>query len=99
MADLLEWVQSWFLRHCDESWEHEYGVTIETLDNPGWLLKVDLKRTELEQVPFVARQRDEGSEDWYSLKVEDGQFRGAGDALKLPFLLNAFREWAMGERR
>jgi len=32
---------------CDGDWEHSYGVKIETLDNPGWLVTIDLTDTTL----------------------------------------------------
>ncbi len=37
---------------CDEDWEHAWGVTIVTLDNPGWDVQIDLDGTYLESVPF-----------------------------------------------
>ncbi|MFK0239099.1 Imm53 family immunity protein, partial [Streptomyces vinaceus] len=29
-------------------WEHEWGVKIATLDNPGWTVEIDLEETDLE---------------------------------------------------
>ena len=49
---VLERLQDWYLAQCDEDWEHSYGVKIDTLDNPGWLIDVDLKDTSLEFRPF-----------------------------------------------
>jgi hypothetical protein len=34
--DLLRALQRWYARHCDSTWEHRYGIQIETCDNPGW---------------------------------------------------------------
>jgi len=34
-------LQAWYVVQCDGDWEHTYGVKIETLDNPGWMLRVD----------------------------------------------------------
>jgi hypothetical protein len=31
-------VEAWFKKHCDGTWEHHLGMTIETTDNPGWVL-------------------------------------------------------------
>ena len=31
-------LERWFKSRCDGSWEHDFGITIETTDNPGWLL-------------------------------------------------------------
>ncbi|QDU82836.1 hypothetical protein Pla110_45990 [Polystyrenella longa] len=33
--DLLA-LQAWYHYRCDGEWEHRYGLTIETCDNPGW---------------------------------------------------------------
>jgi hypothetical protein len=35
MGEILPWLQGWYATQCDGDWEHEYGVSIETLDNPG----------------------------------------------------------------
>ena len=40
-------LQAWYIAQCDGAWEHTYGIKIETLDNPGWMLRVDLVETEL----------------------------------------------------
>ena len=40
--DELQLLQEWYVAQCDGDWEHSYGVKIDTLDNPGWSLKVDL---------------------------------------------------------
>ena len=36
MGDLLKVSQQWYQSKCDGTWEHMYGVEIDTLDNPGW---------------------------------------------------------------
>ncbi len=41
-TDILAWLQDWYRSRCDGTWEHSYGVKIDTLDNPGWLVTVDL---------------------------------------------------------
>lgn len=38
----------WYLSNCDGDWEHVYGVKLETLDNPGWILTIDLAETDLD---------------------------------------------------
>ena len=38
--DLISAIDDWFKRHCDNTWEHHNGITIESTDNPGWLLTV-----------------------------------------------------------
>jgi hypothetical protein len=43
--NLLPRLQRWYHSQSDGTWEHASGVRIETLDNPGWSLKVDLRGT------------------------------------------------------
>ena len=51
MSTDIEWLEQWYVAQCDGDWEHAKGVKIETLDNPGWLLTVDLAGTEREGRP------------------------------------------------
>ena len=45
---VLNAVNEWFQSQCDGDWEHDYGITIETLDNPGWSVEIYLYETELQ---------------------------------------------------
>jgi hypothetical protein len=48
LTDELAWLEQWYQEQCDGDWEHHCGVTIETLDNPGWLVQGDVRaRTRL----------------------------------------------------
>ena len=38
--DLFSWIEKWYANNCNGDWEHSYGITIETLDNPGGKLKL-----------------------------------------------------------
>jgi Immunity protein 53 len=33
---LLTQLQSWYVAQCNGDWEHTCGISIETVDNPGW---------------------------------------------------------------
>src|SRR3954469_18783567 len=48
MSDVLDQLQRWYAQHCNGEWEHSYGISIQTLDNPGWRVKIDLHQTDLE---------------------------------------------------
>lgn len=39
---MIQWLQNWYSSNCDGDWEHDYGITIETIDNPGWNIKIDV---------------------------------------------------------
>ncbi len=60
---LVEQIQAWYAAQCDGGWEHQYGVSIETLDNPGWCVMVDLSGTSLENISFQTYQEDKGAEE------------------------------------
>jgi hypothetical protein len=102
----LEWLEQWYEAQCRDEWAHHQGVSIQSLDNPGWLLKVDLRGTNLEgrmADALVQRTGDPpsetnaGGDDWMECSIKEGCFIGAGDPRKLRALLNCFRVWARDE--
>lgn len=93
--DEVGWIQEWYRTRCDGAWEHSYGVGIETLDNPGWSVRIDLNGTPLEAVEMETLSRDHGPHNWIHVKVENQQFRGHGDPSRLSEILGAFRTWAL----
>ena len=91
----LQRLQAWYLLHCNGDWEHEFGVRIETLDNPGWSVEIDLAKTGLEHKAFGdVKQNPEDEVGWIHCKVEAEQFRGYSSANNLAELLGIFLEWA-----
>ena len=34
-------IEQYYKENCDGIWEHSYGFTIESCDNPGWLIKIN----------------------------------------------------------
>lgn len=34
-------LEQYYKEKCDGIWEHTYGFTIETCDNPGWQMKIN----------------------------------------------------------
>lgn len=90
----LNWINEWFKSNCNGDWEHGYGITIETLDNPGWNVEIYLYDTELEGQPFKEIQFTNAEDDWLECKVENYFFRGMGDSNKLQQILEIFVAWA-----
>jgi hypothetical protein len=72
---LLTRLQNWYLINCDGDWEHSYGISIVTLDNPGWAVKIDLKDTSLQNIKYE-KNLDNGSFDWIKISVIDQVFQG-----------------------
>lgn len=39
---MIEPLLRWYDAHCDGEWEHRYGFRIETADNPGLIVTLDV---------------------------------------------------------
>ncbi|MFA0964299.1 immunity 53 family protein [Roseivirga sp. BDSF3-8] len=89
MKNIL-FIQNWFASQCDGDWEHDYGVKIETIDNPGWSVEIDLKDTVNETLSIEYQLMEKSKNDWYGYQVKDGVFSGGGDPSKLTVLLDIF---------
>ena len=98
--DSLVRLQQWYLAQCDEDWEHSYGVRIETLDNPGWDLEIDLIDTPLEGKSFqpvhygMFEEAETSGHEWIFCKVENSKFRAGGGPLKLNEIIDIYLRWA-----
>jgi hypothetical protein len=83
-------LQEWFAAQCDGDWEHGAGVRIESLDNPGWLVTIDLGRSAaLEEDTVLVRAR-RSEHDWVDAEVRGGAFVGAGGPGNLTEILRVF---------
>ena len=87
-------IQKWYSSCCDGDWEHSYGIKIETLDNPGWSVDIDLIGTPLESKPFETIKCEVNEQDWWHCFVENGVFRGRGGQKNLSSILETFCTWA-----
>jgi hypothetical protein len=100
LTDELAWLEQWYQEQCDGDWEHHCGVTIETLDNPGWLVQADLRAR-----PAIATDRalaivgdppsdtngNQGGPTWMTCDIRAGKFVGAGDPTQLRAILAQLR--------
>ena len=89
--DEIDWLQAFYAEHCNGTWEQHYGLSLDTLDNPGWLLQVDLADTELADKPFVAVEIERSETDWLDCHLSEQQFVAAGGPKNLRELLLIFR--------
>ena len=65
-------------------------MSIETIDNPGWCVMIDLVGTSLENVLVEPFKKDCGEKNWISCEIHDNQFVGYGDPHKLQSILDYF---------
>lgn len=69
-------LQDWYSSQCDGVWEHDKGISIDTLDNPGWHLKVNLVGTKLEFRKCEEIKVERSETDWYVVRCNNGLFEG-----------------------
>lgn len=91
----LEELQSWFSTRCDGDWEHQDGIRIETLDNPGWRVTIHLADTELHDRPFETFESNYGHEaDWLRCWRDADKFEAACGPRRLTEAIRVFLDWA-----
>ncbi|MFV0393965.1 MAG: immunity 53 family protein [Coprobacillaceae bacterium] len=90
----LQWLQGWLLENCFIDSDHYYGITIETIDNPGWNIRIQLKDTILNSEKFedIIIQR-ENEENWIQCKVENEEFNAFCGPKNLEEVISIFRKW------
>ncbi|MER6517583.1 immunity 53 family protein [Streptomyces sp. NPDC001553] len=92
----LKVLQQWYAAACDGDWEHSYGIRIETTDNPGWILSVDLIGTSLRGRTCESEEQcADGS--WMSTKSDGIEFVAACDPSSLERVIGNFIEFAAPE--
>jgi hypothetical protein len=94
MPDLLIGLESWFTDNCDGDWEHGWGVRINTLDNPGWSVDIDLAGTLLFGKPFAQVREERAENDWVHCWIDAGVFKGRGGPKNLSEILGLFLSWS-----
>src|SRR5262249_4459082 len=91
----LQRLIDWYLRHCNGDWEHSFGFTIDTLDNPGVRIKVDLQETELSYAPFLElKDKYDSPDHWLICRRTDTIFEAFGAPTRVEDMLRIFADWA-----
>ena len=86
--DILLVLNQWYTSKCDGDWEHSYGFTLETLDNPGWKLKIT---GENKKQPLNIKQ--EAGNEWLFITASEFEYIGYSSIGKLFCLLDKAIEW------
>jgi hypothetical protein len=100
--DEISEFQSWYWSEFNEDPEHDVGLGINTICNPGWAVEICLKGTSLEDHSFIENEKGVGASaiagdnDWYTCKVEDNLFIGIGGPFHLKTILRIFLDWKNG---
>ncbi len=86
----MKGIEKWFRAQCDGDWEHSYGFSIETTDNPGWYVEIDLTQTAWADrvMPFLRDERSDS--DWIQFEIRAEKFIGSGGVCNLDEILRHF---------
>lgn len=93
MTDNLERLQDWYSSQCNGDWEHGYGVSLETLDNPGWRLKSNLRGTKADAQSIDRTKVDRNENDWIHYWIEKKTFHAACGPKNLSEMIGLFLDW------
>ena len=93
MASALDRLQAWYLDQCDEVWEQANVITMETIDNPGWRLTIDLAGTRWSGRDFPPVQRDTAEHDWLRCWVKGTRWEAAAGPCSLEDAVCVFLDW------
>ena len=68
MSSIIQWLQDWTKSQIDGDWEHELGISIRMLDNPGWILSADISNYGdfLKETKPLGRDNDV---DWIDFEI------------------------------
>jgi hypothetical protein len=91
----IEWLMAWYQSNCDGDWEHQHGIQIGTLDNPGWYLDVNLEDTPKAGSILQRKLIERTENDWVAVEVKDNMFKahgGPGNLLEMIQLFATFVE-------
>jgi len=92
--DDLFWIQNWYRSQCNGDWEHEFGITIATVDNPGWYVTINLTDTNLAGVLFEKVKEEKDEFNWHFCLIRNNNFEASCGPCNLNKILNIFRQWA-----
>jgi len=89
---MLEWLEEWYESQCNGNWEHMFGIKIETLDNPGWDISIDLEDTDVNSAPKEWTLIENYEERWLGFRIKDNKFEGSCDPKNLGTLISVFKK-------
>lgn len=95
----LKWIQKWFVEQCDGDWEHGHGIQLETIDNPGWSVKINVENTNVQETLFENVNIERTETDWIHCKTDYDQERAGiyfvayGGPENLEEILTVFKAW------
>jgi len=89
----LSTLEQWYASQCNGLWEHSDGIHIDTLDNPGWRIRIDLRDTRKHNNTLDRRKIERAENGWILYWVENQQFHIACGPLNFSEAAEIFVRW------
>lgn len=91
MSNDLLWLLNW--QYFQNTKKYDSSVVFYTLDNPGWVLDINLLNTTMQNETLSLTTIDRSESDWIQYQINDNIFNIAGGALNLIEILQFFKTW------
>ena len=91
--DLISKLCEWYERQCVDDWHEDHGILIDTLDNPGWSLKIDLDGTPMQTKPLEEIKIERSDHDWFVARRSGQIFEAFGGPRNLSEMIGSFLKW------
>src|ERR1700758_2079372 len=88
-------LERWYASQCNGNWEHSYGVEIDTIDNPGWQVHIDLWGTRRQNAELERVKIERTDDDWIQYWVEKKQFNIACGPKNLTEAVSIFIRYSL----
>jgi hypothetical protein len=89
----LSALEKWYVGQCNGEWEHAYGVRINTLDNPGWHVHINLQGTRKQDATVEKVKLTRSQDDWILYWAGDQEFQFACGPTNLSEAIDLFVSW------
>ena len=86
-------LEKWYAARCNGTCEHGYGVKIDTIDNPGWTVRIGLRGTAKENSRLERVKIDRTEDNWIHYWIEKSEFHMRCGALNLSEAIQLFVDW------
>ncbi len=93
MKSGLSLLEEWYAARCDGDWEHSWGVKVDTLDNPGWTISIDLNGTKAESKSLERLKIVRDERNWIHYWIEKKVFEIRCGPLNLTEAVQIFVSW------
>lgn len=95
---LFEWLQDWYISVSNNKINKNKRISINTLDNPGWMIHADLLNTKYEHNDFEVTLIERSKNDWIAYKIIDNVFMIYAGPQNLEEIISIFKDFIINKK-